>query len=370
MTLVATCLFGLEKLLGEEIDALGYKRILTMDGRILFEGDERAIACANLRLRLAEHVFVLLGSFLATTFTELFDGVAALPLEEWIGRDDAFPVKGHSIKSKLFSVPDCQSIIKKAAVTRLSEAYGIKIFPETGVKYQLEFFLFKDVAYVMLDTTGLPLHKRGYRPESGLAPLRETLAAAIVLTSRPRTDVLFWDPMCGSGTIAIEAAEILHNIAPGLKRSFAAEAFPRIPKEIWVEEREKAKSEILSDNGAVVWASDIDEKMVTLAKENARRAGVEHLIRIFSADVRKIQKEDCRGTIVCNPPYGERLMTPHEVETLYREMGKNLATFAPWQLFILTSHPQFEKCFGRRADKEKKLVNGRIPCVLYEFLKS
>ncbi|MBQ7172664.1 MAG: class I SAM-dependent RNA methyltransferase [Clostridia bacterium] len=369
MTLVATCLFGLEKLLGEEIDSLGCKRILTMDGRIFFEGDERAIVRANLRLRLAEHVFVLLGSFSATTFTELFDGVAAIPLEEWIGKEDAFPVKGHSIKSRLFSVPDCQSIIKKAAVTRLSGAYGIKIFPETGAKYQLEFFLFKDIAYIMLDTTGIPLHKRGYRPESGLAPLRETLAAAIVLTSRPRADVLFWDPMCGSGTIAIEAAEILHNIAPGLSRTFAAEDYPRIPKTIWTEEREAAKSEIVTDNGAVVWASDIDPEMVSLAKENAKRAWVEKFIRVFQADVRKIQKEDCRGTIVCNPPYGERLMTSKEVETLYREMGKNLRSFAPWQLFIITSHPQFEKCFGRRADKEKKLVNGRIPCALYEFLK-
>ncbi len=369
MTLVATCLFGLEKLLGEEIDALGCKRLETMDGRIFFEGDERDVVRANLRLRLAEHVFVLLGAFPATTFTELFDGVKALPLEDWIGRDDAFPVKGHSIKSRLFSVPDCQSIIKKAAVTRLSEVYGIKIFPETGTKYQIEFFLFKDIAYVMLDTTGTALHKRGYRPESGLAPLRETLAAAIVLTTHPRTDVLLWDPMCGSGTIAIEAAQILHRIAPGLTRSFDAEQFPRIPSAFWDEERKIARDEIDLSNGASVRASDIDPEVLAIAKENARRAGVEDCIAFSHADVRKIQKEDCRATIVCNPPYGERLMTPHEVEALYREMGKAFSKLSPWQIFVLTSHPGLERLFLRKADKTKKLVNGRIPCTLYEFLK-
>ena len=369
MTLVATCLFGLEKLLGEEIDALGCKRIETMDGRIFFCGDERDIVRANLRLRLAEHIFVLLGSFPATTFAELFDGVKALPLEDWIGKDDAFPVKGHSIKSKLFSVPDCQSIIKKAAVTRLSEAYGLKIFPESKTKYQIEFFLFKDIAYLMLDTTGVPLHKRGYRPDSGLAPLRETLAAAIVLTTRPRADVLLWDPMCGSGTIAIEAAQILHHIAPGLLRSFDAEQFSRIPASVWEEEREKARGEIDLSNGAAVRASDIDPHMVTMAKENAKRAGVEDCIEFLKADVRKIQKEDRRATIACNPPYGERLMTPKEVEALYREMGRAFRSLSPWQIFVLTSHPNLEKLFARRADRTKKLVNGRIPCTLYEFLK-
>lgn len=369
MTLVATCLFGLEKLLGEEIDALGCKRIETMDGRIFFEGDERDIVRANLHLRLAEHVFVQLGAFPATSFTELFDGVKALPLEEWIGRDDAFPVKGHSIKSQLFSLPDCQSIIKKAAVTRLSEIYGLKTFPETGVKYQLEFFLFKDVAYLMLDTSGVALHKRGYRPASGIAPLRETLAAAIVLTTHPREDVLFWDPMCGSGTIAIEAAQILHRIAPGLTRSFDAEAFPRIPAFLWEEERQKARDEIDLANGAAIRASDIDPDLLVIAKENAKRAGVEGCIEFFRADVRRIQKEDRRATIVCNPPYGERLMTPKEVEALYREMGKAFSYLSPWQIFVLTSHPNLEKLFARRADKTKKLVNGRIPCTLYEFLK-
>jgi len=369
LELVATCLFGLEKLLGEELDALGVKRIETIDGRIRFEGDERDIVRANLHLRCAEHVFVCLGRFPAYSFAELFDGVKALPWEDWIGRDDAFPVKGHSIKSKLFSVPDCQSIIKKAIVDRLSAHYGISRFSETGVKYQVEFFLFKDTVALMIDTSGLPLHKRGYRPAAGPAPLRETLAAALALTARPREDVLFWDPMCGSGTIAIEAALILSNRAPGLGRSFAAEYFPQIPARLWAEERERASAAIRADSRFEVYASDIDEDILDVVYENALRAGVEEHMKIFSADVRKIQKEDRRGTVVCNPPYGERLMTPQEAERLYRDMGRAFAELAPWQIYIITSHPQFERFFGRRADKIRKLYNGMIPCNLYQYFK-
>ena len=203
LTLVATCMFGLEKLVGEEIDALGLRRLDTMDGRVTFEGEETDIPRANIHLRCAERVFVRLGTFPARTFTELFDGTKALPWEEWIGREDAFPVKGHSIRSGLTSVPDCQSIVKKAVVERLHDRYGITWFQETGTKYQIEFFLFKDIAALMIDTSGTALHKRGYRPASGAAPLRETLAAAIAMTARPREDTLLWDPFCGSGTIAI-----------------------------------------------------------------------------------------------------------------------------------------------------------------------
>ncbi len=369
LELVATCLFGLEKLLGEELDALGLKRIETIDGRIRFEGDERDIVRANLHLRCAEHVFVSLGRFPAYSFAELFDGVKALPWEDWIGRDDAFPVKGHSIKSKLFSVPDCQSIIKKAIVDRLSAHYGISRFSETGVKYQVEFFLFKDTVALMIDTSGLPLHKRGYRPAAGPAPLRETLAAALALTARPREDVLFWDPMCGSGTIAIEAALILANRAPGLGRGFAAEAFPQIPAHLWAEERERASAAIRTDSHFEVYASDIDEDILDVVYENALRAGVEEHMNIFAADVRQIKKEDRRGTVVCNPPYGERLMTPAEAEQLYRDMGRAFADLAPWQIYIITSHPQFERFYGRRADKIRKLYNGMIPCNLYQYFK-
>lgn len=363
---VATCLFGLEKLLGNEIDALGYKRLETMDGRITFEGDVSAIARANINLRFAERVFILLGEFSAQSFGELFDNTLLLPWENFISKDDAFPVKGHAIKSTLFSVPDCQSIVKKAVVSRLSNKYGIKWFGETGVKYQIEFFIFKDIARLMIDTSGTALHKRGYRPASGVAPLRETLAAAVAATSRPRADVLMWDPFCGCGTILIEAAMIMNNIAPGVNRSFAAENFPFVNKKIWDDAREEAKSKICKTDFEA-WGSDIDKQVLEIAKENARRAGVYDAISFFEADAKSINRPDRRGTIVCNPPYGERLMEMSDVEILYREIGLKFRSFAPWQVYVLTSHEGFEKLYGKRADKIRKLYNGMIPCNLYQY---
>ena len=221
----------------------------------------------------------------------------------------------------------------------------------------------------MIDTSGVALHKRGYRPASVAAPLRETLAAALALTSRPRKDVLIWDPFCGSGTIAIEAAMILANIAPGVNREFAAEKFPFVPKKIWDEVREEARSRVLGEIDFEIWASDIDEEATDIAYENALRAGVTDYLNIFTADARKIEKPDRRGTIICNPPYGERLMTPREAEQLYRDMGKNFSTFEPWQIYVLTSMESFERCYGRRADKVRKLYNGMIPCNLYQYFK-
>ena len=369
LQLVATCLFGLEKLLGAEIDALGLRRIETMDGRVIFEGEPKDIARANIGLRCAERVMIRVGAFPARSFEELFEGTKRIPWEDWIGKYDAFPVKGHCIKSKLYSVPDCQGIIKKAIVNRLSDAYGIRWFQESGIKYQIEFFLFKDVVSVMIDTSGVALHKRGYRPDAGAAPLRETLAAALALTARPREDTLFWDPTCGSATIAIEAAMIISNRAPGLGRSFAGETFPQIPAELWKDAREQAEAAIRHDAEYEVWASDIDEDVLDVAYENALRAGVEEHMQIFQADVRTIEKPDRRGTIVCNPPYGERLMTPEEAEALYRDMGRVFESFLPWQIYIITSHPAFEKAYGRRADKIRKLYNGMIPCNLYQYFK-
>ena len=368
--LVATCLFGLEKLLGEEIDALGCKRIETIDGRVTFEGTEADIARANINLRLAERVFIKLGEFDAYSFNDLFEGTKALPWENFISRYDEFPVKGHAIKSKLYSIPDCQSIVKKAVVARLSEKYGVSWFTEnSGIKYQIEFFILKDRASLMIDTSGVALHKRGYRPASVAAPLRETLAAALVLTSRPRKDVLIWDPFCGSGTIAIEAAMILADIAPGVNREFAAEKFPLVPIRIWEEEREAARARQSKEIDFKIYASDIDEEATDIAYENALRAGVTDYLSIFTADARKIEKPDRRGTIICNPPYGERLMTPREAEQLYRDIGKNFATFEPWQISGLTSMARFERCYGRRADKIRKLYNGMIPCNLYQYFK-
>ena len=370
LKLVATCLFGLEKLLGEEIDDLGCKRVETIDGRIYFEGDENSLADANIRLRFAERVFIDMGSFSAESFEELFEGTKALPWERFIGKNDAFPVKGHAIKSKLFSIPDCQSIVKKAIVSRLSDKYGIKWFSEEGTKYQVEFFILKDRATLMIDTTGAPLHKRGYRPDSGAAPLRETLAAAIAATSRPREEVLLWDPFCGSGTIAIEAAMMMRNIAPGLKRSFAAESFSQIAPTVWSEAREWARADIIKDCGFEAWGSDIDGEVLAIAKQSAKRAGVADSVKFFEADALTIKKPDRRGTIVCNPPYGERLMTPAEVERLYRAMGKVFSTFEPWQIYVLTSCENFQSFYGKRADKVRKLYNGMIPCNLYQYFRN
>ena len=367
---VATCLFGLEGLLGEEIDALGYKRTETMDGRISFIGDETAIAKTNISLRFAERVYIKIGEFYATTFDELFEGTKRLGWHEWIGRNDAFPVRGHSIKSTLFSVPDCQKIIKKAIVSSLGAKYGVSWFDETEIKYQIDFFIFKNRCTLMIDTSGVPLHKRGYRPRSNEAPIRETLACAMVKLSRPREDVLFWDPFCGSGTIAIEASMLMLNIAPGLNREFLAESFPHINKRIWQMTREEARSKISKDSGFEAYASDIDPECVEIATENAKNAGVLSNIKIFKQDALTIKTEGRRGTIVCNPPYGERLFTMKQTEELYRKMGKHFATLDKWQQYIMTSHEDFQTLFARRADKVRKLYNGMIPCYFYQFFKN
>ena len=367
--LVATCLFGLEHLLGEEIEALGYERTETIDGRVSFLGDPEAVALSNIFLRYAERVFIKLSSFNAATFDELFEGTRALPWSDYIGKCDAFPVKGHSIKSALTSIPDCQKIVKKAVVRSLEEKYGISYFEETGVKYQIEFFILKDKATLMIDTSGMPLHKRGYRKDSNDAPIRETLAAAIAKTARPREDVLLWDPMCGSGTIAIEAAMLMKNIAPGVKRSFAAEKFPFIDGKIWRDAREEARDNEVNTKFEC-FASDIDKNAVELTKKNASIAGVSDIVTAFACDCLKISSEGRRGTIVTNPPYGERLMTPAEAEALYKKMGEHFRSLAPWQVYIITSHPQFEKFYGKRADKVRKLYNGMIPCYLYQFFKN
>ncbi|MBR5453002.1 MAG: class I SAM-dependent RNA methyltransferase [Clostridia bacterium] len=367
-TFVATCLFGLEHLLGEEITALGYKRTETIDGRVTFEGDIGAAARMNIFSRYAERVFIQLSEFPARSFTELFDGVKRLEWESWISKTDAFPVKGHCIKSTLFSVPDCQSIIKKAIVQRLESIYGISWFKETGVKYQIEFFIFHDKASIMIDTSGIALHKRGYRPQQFTAPLRETLGAALAATARPREDVLFWDPFCGSGTIAIEAAMMMTGRAPGLKRGFAGEAFPQIGKELWQDAREEAKAAVKKSDFQV-FASDIDPAAVELARECCKHAGVEDTVKVFCRDALTIKTEGRRGTIVCNPPYGERISAEGGVDALYRNMGRHFSTLDSWQIYILTSHPGFQNIYGRRADKVRKLYNGMLPCYFYQYFK-
>ena len=282
LQLVATCLFGLEHLLGEEIEALGYEKISTIDGRVTFLGDEQAVALSNIFLRYAERVFIKVGSFRAETFDQLFEGTKALSWPDFIGKNDTFPVKGHSIKSKLFSIPDCQAIVKRAVVASMTERYGITQFPEEGVKYQIEFFILNDECTLMIDTSGVALHKRGYRREANAAPIRETLACAIAATSRPRENVLLWDPFCGSGTIPIEAAMIMTKRAPGLNREFSAEKFDFLSKTIWSETREEAKDMIDDSNLFEAFGSDIDPKVLDFAKANAKRAGVDGRIKFFS----------------------------------------------------------------------------------------
>lgn len=374
--MVAVCLFGLEGLLGGEIDALeplGVRRTETIDGRVFLEAPPEAIPDLNIRLRYAERVLILTGRFPAKTFEQLFEGTRSIAWEDWIGPKDRFPVKGHSVRSALFSLPDCQKIIKKAVVTRLSDRYGIRWFEETGVTYQLEFLLLKDEAFLMIDTSGETLHKRGYRPKAGAAPLRETLAAAMAALSRPREGVLLCDPMCGSGTIAVEAAMLLENRAPGLKRGFAAESFPQLDARIWSDARSRAESEIRPLNGPAVFASDIDQACVELARANAGSAGVGKAVTVFQSDARAFRSPvpGARGTVVTNPPYGERLGTLEEARALAKAFGEALRKEAPmWQLYILSSDEEFEKAFGRKADKIRKFYNGMIPCRLYQFFKN
>lgn len=365
----ATCLFGLEKFVGEDIDTLGYERIDTIDGRVTFKGDINAIPRCNLWFRYAERLFINIGKFNAVTFDELFNGVKNLPFEEWIGRNDAFPVKGHSIKSKLFSIPDCQSIIKKAIVERLKSKYGISYFEETGVKYQIEFFILNDNVTIMIDTSGTALHKRGYRPQAGIAPLRETLAAALVKIARPRDDVLLWDPFCGSGTIPIEAALLMSNTAPGLNRNFISESFPQINRQAWKSTRDEARALIKADTSFETYASDIDDECIEVTKINIKNAGMEKYVKAFKQDALTIKSDGRRGTIVCNPPYGERLFTMEQTEELYSKMGQHFKTLELWQIYIISSHEGFERLYGRRADKVRKLYNGMIKCNYYQYFK-
>ena len=317
------CHFGLESVLAFEIKKIGGANLETIDGRISFDGDIDMMARANICLASAERVLIELGSFEAKSFEELFQGVKALPLERFIGRLDAFPVKGHALKSALHSIPDCQSIIKKAAVERLKSVYGISRFEETGAVVQIQFNILKDIATIYLDTTGQGLHKRGYRRTSNDAPIKETLAAGIIDLARVRGDSVVADPMCGSGTLVIEAAYKAMRIAPGLKRSFLAESWESIPSKIWQEERLSARESIAKENAFRGYGYDIDASAVELTAKNAKYAGVASKITVSQADISSYRPAE--GTItVCNPPYGERMLEIARAEELYRKMGQAL----------------------------------------------
>lgn len=365
--LIATSAFGIEAVVGRELRKLGYDDQFIENGKVTFAGDESAICRANLWLRSADRILIKMGEFKALSFEELFQQTKALPWHEWIPEDGEFPVEGKSIDSKLFSVPDCQAIVKKAVVEKMKEKYKREWFEESGPRYRIEVSLLKDMATLTIDTSGTGLHKRGYRKLVSGAPLKETLASAMILISRWNADRVLIDPFCGSGTIPIEAALIGKNIAPGLKREFAAEMWPLIPKNLWNTAREEAHDLIKRDQELRIQGSDINDEVMSLARYHAKQAGVEsdiHLQRIPMADIRTRYKY---GFIICNPPYGERLGEMKEVEKLYKQMGSVFASLDAWSYYVLTSHPSFEKHFGRRADKKRKLYNGRIQCNYYQY---
>ena len=367
---VATCLFGLEKFVSDEIEALGYEKTSVIDGRVTFKGDIAVVARCNIWLRYAERLYIKLGEFDALSFDDLFEGTKNLPWERWIGKDDMFPVKGHSIKSKLASIPDCQRIIKKSVAERLLSKHGTAVLKETDAKYQITFFILNDKVSLMIDTSGAPLHKRGYRTESSEAPLRETLAAAMVKISRPREEVLLWDPFCGSGTIPIEAALIMTNTAPGLRRNFISEKFNEVSENLWKEARNEAKAMQNLSTKFESYASDIDSDCVEITYGNITRAGMGMFVKPFAKDALTIKTEGRRGTIVCNPPYGERISTTEHAEKLYRKMGRHFETLDLWQIYILSSHEEFPLLYGRRPDKTRKLYNGMIKCGYFQYFKT
>ncbi len=371
MELCIPTLLGTEAIVANEVRNLGYETTEVVDGRVTFLGDAQAICLANINLRCAERVMVKMAQFKATTFEMLFENVKAIEWEEFIGKDCAFPVKGHSLKSALYSVPDCQSIVKKAVVSRLSEKYGIEWFEETGPLYPIQFAIMKDIVTVYIDTTGENLYKRGYRQKGVVAPMRETLAYAMIDISRWQGDRPFADPFCGSGTLPIEAAMFALNIAPGMKRSFVAEKWRgQVDKKLWTEAREEARDNIIKDAKPVIFASDISANCIETAKLNAQAAGVLDYIDFKVCDMKDANLFNDKGVIICNPPYGERLMEEKSVQKLYRDMGIKFSQFPNAKKYILTSYEKFEDFYGKKADKKRKLYNGMLKCNIYQYFKT
>ena len=359
-------LFGLEGIAGEELRRLNLENVRVENGRVLFSGDQAALAKASVCLRTGERVLIVLADFPVKTFEELFQGVFRTPLEEYIPKDGAFPVKGHCLNSQLMSVPDCQAIVKKAASRRLGEKYGVSWLPETGAKYQLQFSIMNDRAQLYLDTTGPGLHKRGYRAVGNDAPLRETLAAAMVLLTKYRGREFLWDPFCGSGTIPIEAALIAKNRAPGLGRKFAAEGFAWADAKIWADARQEAKDREFHGKYRIL-GSDNDPKCVSLSMANARKAGVADVITFQDGDATKMDLPAQSGILICNPPYGQRMLEQQSAQRLYGALGRHLKYADGWKKYIITSEPEFEHYFGKRCDKKRKLYNGMIKCDYYMY---
>jgi len=365
--LIATAAFGLESIVARELKKLGYDNLMVENGRVTFTTDELGICRTNLWLRSSDRVLLKMGSFKARTFEELFQQTRALPWEEWLPEDANFPVQGKSIKSQLYSVSDCQAIVKKAIVERLKESYGRSWFEETGPRYQIEVALLNDIVTLTIDTSGLGLHKRGYRQLAGQAPLKETLAAAMIQLSFWHKDRALIDPFCGTGTIPIEAAFIAQNRAPGLKRSFAAEKWPRIPKALWQEAWQEALDLWNRNVPLHIYGSDIDPNALALARTHALEAEVEDVIHFQRLPVAEVRSRFKYGHMIANPPYGERLGDVTEIEGLYLELGETFNRLQNWSLHMLTTHQFPERLIGRRWDKSRKLYTGRLECHYFQF---
>lgn len=365
--LMATAAMGLESIVASEIKDLGYE-CRTENGKVYFEGDEEAIARTNMWLRVGDRVRLIVGEFKAYTFDELFEGTKALPWEQFLPVDAAFPVAGKSVKSKLFSVPDCQAIVKKAIVERLKDAYGrIGFLDESGPLFKLEVSILKDVVTLTIDTSGAGLHKRGYRLGQGDAPLKETMAAALVKLSRWNPERPFIDPFCGSGTIAIEAAMIGQNIAPGYNREFLSEEWPWMKAQVWDRVREQAEEAANYDQPIDIRGCDVNGKMISIAQQNAIEAGFADLISFKQQDVRDLRVEGLNGVLIANPPYGERLGEVEEAEEIAAVLGAVMQEHPSWSVYILTSLENYEAMYGKKATKKRKLFNGFIRTDYYQF---
>lgn len=367
--MVAPCLFGLEGLVADDLKFLGAQNVSAENGRVFFEGDDNMLARANICCRFAERILIVMDRFRATSFTELFDAVKLINWSDFIGVQDAFPVKGHCVSSALHSVPDCQRIIKKAVADSLAEDYGVSWLEESGAVHQIQFSIIKDDAVIMLDTSGTGLHKRGYRPQANEAPIRETLAAAMCSLSKLRHYHTLYDPFCGSGTILVEGAMLANNIAPGINREFAAQKWGLFDSKIWEDERERAKSLVKKDTDFIAFGSDISPESNKLSAHNAKNAGVYNFIRLETKDVKDFTPSSEKGTLVTNPPYGERMLDIATAEKIYKVMGGKFERRPGWSYGIISPDEEFEKFFGRKADKRRKLYNGMIKCQYYMYFK-
>lgn len=368
LTLIAAAPMGLEALVARELKDLGYTDQQGENGRVAFKGDLDAIARTNLWLRTADRVLIQMAKFEARTFEELFQGVFACNWADWIPQDANFVIEGRSHQSQLSSVPACQKIVEKAVVEKLKQTYPIRWFPKTGAKYRIEVALLKDVALITLDTTGPSLHKRGYRKLAAEAPIKETLAAAMILLARWHPERPLLDPFCGSGTIPIEAALIAHNMAPGLHRAFDAESWGVMGERRWADARDEAFDMVNEEAPLEIVGSDVDPAVLELARHHLRAAGLSKSVKLLQRDVSEMTALRSYGYLITNPPYGERLGEKEEAEALYRTLGRKVKELDDWSVFVITAHKEFEKFYGRRADKKRKLFNGRIECDLYQYL--